>query len=203
MYVPAAWVLAAAIVVPKGAVLVDRVVAVVDKQVVTQAELMTEARVALVQREGEGAAEAALDDQALQAFVDYVVNQTLVAAQARRLGAVDVPAADVERQLQGFIGRFQSVDGYRAFLRRFDLSEDGLRNILARDLRNARFIADRMRLIAAGAGAADPNAAPYQAALRRWLDELRDAVDVRLLGPQGELELVPKRAPSSGASVGR
>jgi hypothetical protein len=179
--------------------LVDRVVAVVDKQVVTQSELLLEARVALLLREGEVAATAELDDQALKAFLDYLVNQLLIAGQARRLGGVEVTAAEVEHDLRELARRFRSPDAYRAFLRRFDATEDQLRNILARTRRNERFIGDRMRLIGAADRAADPGSPQYQQALRRWLDELRDAVDVRLLGPTNELELQPRRTPPPAA----
>jgi hypothetical protein len=182
----------AALAVPSGT-LIDRVVAVVDKQVVTQSELLTEARVALVLREGEQAVAAEFDAQALRAFLDYVVNQLLVAAQARRLGVADVATADVERELQHMVQRFRSPDAYRAFLRRFDISEDALRIILERRLRNDRFIADRMRLVGVG-GAADPASPAYLQALRRWLDELRDAADIRLHQASGELELQPKHS---------
>jgi hypothetical protein len=196
----AALVLAALTGAPVPGTLVDRVVAVVDKQVVTQSELLLEARVALLLREGEIAATADLDDQALHAFLDYLVNQLLVAGQARRLGAVEVSAGEVEHDLRELARRFRSPDAYRAFLRRFDASEDQLRNILARNRRNERFIADRMRLIGAADRLVDPSSPQYQQALRKWLDELRDAVDVRLLGPTDELELQPRRVQPTPAA---
>jgi hypothetical protein len=190
--------LVAALGVPPGT-LIDRVVAVVDKEVVSQSELLVEARVALAQHEGEAAAATDLDEPALKAFLEWLVSQILVSAQARRLGAAEVTAAEVERDLQALTQSFSSPDAYRAFLRRFDISEDRLRNILERDRRNERFIADRMRLLGSGERGADPSSPPYQQALRRWLEELRDAVDLRLLGPTGELELQPKRGGASAA----
>lgn len=187
---------------PGPGTLVDRVVAVVDKQVVTQSELLLEARVALLLREGEVAATADLDEPALKAFLDYLVNQLLVAGQARRLGAEDVSAAETEHELRELARRFRSPDAYRAFLRRFDATEDRLRNILARNLRNGRFISDRMRLIGSAGRLEDPSSPEYRKALGRWLDELRDAADIRLLGPNDELELQPHRTAASAEPEG-
>ena len=203
MSVVPAMVVAAALAATPPGMLVDRVVAVVDKQVLTQSELLIEARVALALREGGDAAAADLDEPIVRAFLDYVVNQMLVSAQARRLGAEQVAGSEVDREVQRFADLFRSSDAYRAFLRRFDVSEEALRHILERNLRNQRFIADRMRLIGAGDRFADVRSPEYQAALKKWLDELRDTGDVRVLGPTGELELVPKRTTASGGASGR
>ena len=189
--------------VPAG-LLVDRVAAVVDKQVITQSELLVEAHVALVLREGAVAATVDLDEVALRAFADYLVNQLLIATQARRLGTAEVAEADVDREVHGVVQRFASTTAYQAWLQRFGITPATLRHVLERNLQNQRFISDRMRLLVAGGAALDPSSPEYQQALRRWLDELRDAVDVRLCGPSGELELVPKRAPvaNGGAATG-
>lgn len=183
--------------------LVDRVVAVVDKQVITQSELLCEARVVLVVRQGESAADVDFDEPALRAFADYIVNQTLITAQVRRLGAADVTTADMEQEVAHFVQRFHTVDAYQAFMRRYDISQETLHNILERNLRNQRFITERMRLLVPGGSTPDPSSVQYQTGLRRWLDELRDAVDVRLWGPNGELELVPKRAPLANVRQGQ
>ncbi len=193
-------VLVATLLAAPPGVLADRVIAVVDKQVLTQSELLLQARITLVEREGGDAGTADLDEGVVAAFLDYVVNQMLVSAQARRLGADEVAASDVDRAVQRFSERFRTPDAYRAFLRRFDVSEETLRHVLERDLRNQRFIADRMRLIGGADKGADPASPEYQQALKKWLDELRDAGDVRLPGPTGELELVPRRPVSSGTA---
>jgi len=169
--------------------LADRVVAVVDKQVITMSELLTEARVVLVYKEGEQVAAADIDEELLRGLLDYVVNQVLVAAQARRLGAGEVSEADIDKEVQRFAHRFRSLDAYRAFLRRFDIGDEALRNIAQRNLRNDRFVAERMRLSLVADAGLDPSSPRYQQALKRWLDELRDAVELRLLGPTGELEV--------------
>jgi hypothetical protein len=173
--------------------LVDRVVAVIDKQVITLSELLAEARIALAYKEGEQVASADLDEELLQHLRDYVVNQTIIAMQARRLGAAEVPESEVSREVQRFTGRFHSNDAFRAFLRRFDISEETLRNLTYRNLRNDRYVAERMRLRVA-ARYAEPSSPQYQEAFKRWLAELRESAEVRLLGPTGELELQPHGA---------
>ena len=97
-------------------------------------------------------------------------------------GAAD---AQIEREVQRFSQVFRTLDSYRAFLRRFDISEELLRHLLGRNLRNDHYIADRMRLRVQGEGPGTPR---YQEALQRWLAELREGADLRLLGPTGELE---------------
>ncbi len=178
--------------------LVDRVVAVVDKQVITLSELLVETRVTLVYKGGESAASADLDEQLLRTFADYVVNQTLVAMQARRLGAAEVSEVDVEHELWRFAQQFRTNDAYRAFLRRFDISDEVLRHIAQRNLRNDKYIAERMRL-RLGERDATVDSPRYQEALKKWLTEVRQSAEVRLLGPTGELELQgtePAPAPS-------
>lgn len=183
-----AWVLVGA--VPKGT-LVDRVVAVVDKQAITQSELLTEARVALALQVGEAAASGDLYADFLRTFVDFLVNQSLIAQQARRMGSAEVGEADIDRELRRFIMRFRSSDAFNAFLRRFDISDEVLRNIITRTLRNDRYIADRMRLRLLDADAAAARSSTkYKEALARWITELRESAEIRLLGPSDELELL-------------
>jgi hypothetical protein len=181
--------------------LVDRVVAVVDKQVITHSELLTEARLALAS-EGEVVASGDLDDQIVRRFLDYTVSQTLVAMQIRRLGSIDVSETEIDREVQRFSMRFRSNDSFRAFLRRFDISEESLRNFLARRVRNDRFIAERMRLKVPEGGDESARQARYEEALKRWLSELRAGAEIRLLGPTGELELQRRQVRASESRPG-
>ena len=185
-----AWVLMALLSAP--GTLIDRVVAVVDKDVITQSELFTETRVALAWREGEFAASADLNDALLDALRGYVINQTLVAAQARRLGTADVPAEQLEQRMWQFKQRFTSASVYQAFLRRFGITEAMVQDIFRRDLGNDRTLQQRVRSRLALPGSEENQDSPqkrYEQAVQQWLDELRQSVEVRLIGPEGELEL--------------
>src|SRR2546423_10907256 len=66
---------------------VDRAVALVAGQVITQSELEVETRVALIQAGGVEAATAALDDAALKASLDEVITERLENAEADKLQA--------------------------------------------------------------------------------------------------------------------
>ncbi|MBC7794706.1 MAG: hypothetical protein H7Z43_13460 [Clostridia bacterium] len=173
---------------PQG-LLVDWIVVVVDKEAVTRSELITEARIALAYRGGETSEAAALDDDFLNGFRDYLVSQIIIASQARRLGASDVAEDEVNLEVDRFASGFRSPAAYEAFLRRFDIPVDTLRDVLRRDLRNARFIDQRMRARTLVSENDPDRDAQYMKALERWLAELRAAADVRLPGKNGELEV--------------
>lgn len=170
-------------------VLVDRIVAVVDRQVITHSELLTEARVALALRQSGKAASADLNHDFLGGFREYLINAILVSQQARRLASVEISDAELQQKARQFESAFRSQRAYRAFLRRFDISEEVVANILRRTLRNQRFVAERMRLrvLQSGKGA-QMGDERYQKALKGWLDELRANADIRLPGPAGRLE---------------
>lgn len=173
--------------------LVDWIVAVVDKEVVTRTELVAEARIALAYRGGETSEEAALDDEFLRDFRDYLINQILIADQARRLGAAEVSEEEVGAELERFASGFRSVSAYEAFLRRYDIALETLRAVLRRDLRNARFIDQRMRARLLAAENDPDRDAQYVKALNRWLDELHDTAEIRMPGKHGELEVQDAR----------
>ncbi len=178
--------------------LVDRVVAVVDKQVITESELLVETRIALAQREGEQIAAADLDPKLLDKFLDYLIDQVLLSSQARRFGTQEIPEADIDKAVQQFANAFRSRESYQAFLRRFDIDEASLRNIMQRNLRNDRYIKERMRLRMLGETGELRDSPRYREALHKWLVELRNAAEIRRLGPTGELELVEPHHVSDG-----
>lgn len=173
--------------------LVDWIVAVVDKEVVTRSELVSEARIALAYRGGETSEEAALDEEFLRDFRDYLINQILIADQARRLGASEISEEEVSVEIDRFSAGFRSVAAYEAFLRRYDIALETLRGVLRRDLRNARFIDQRMRARMLASENDPERDAQYTKALERWLGELRDAAEIRLPGKNGELEVQDAR----------
>ncbi len=165
--------------------LVDRVIAVVDNEVITHSELLREARIALAKREGEQVAGAELGPELLQSFLDYLINQTMIAARARRVGGVEVSEQDVEREVTRFAQRFRTPAAYQAFLRRFDIPEEALRETLRRDARSERYIQERLRAWRIDASDAEATAS----AVKRMMQEMREGVELRVLGPADELEL--------------
>jgi hypothetical protein len=186
------------IALPPG-VLVDRAIAVIDNEVITHSELLREARIALVMREGARAASEDLPTELLASFLDeYLLNQVIIASQARRLGAVDVSQEDVDRQVDRFAALHGSPAAYKAFLRRFDISQAALRDTLRRDIRVERYVAERMRAWKFGyEGAPKERDQQYREALKRWMRELREGVELRILSPSGQLELQSREHGSS------
>lgn len=172
---------------PEGT-LIDRVVAVVESEVITETELVLEARIALARRGAVRSAAKPIDARFVETFRDYLINQTLIANQATRLGSISVSDQEVETELERFADVFPSRTAFEAFLRRFGISEERVRGILLRDLRNGRFITRRMnvRLM----GKREPASPEYREALERWLRELREASTIRVLGPDGRLTQV-------------
>ncbi|OGQ90935.1 MAG: hypothetical protein A2289_26770 [Deltaproteobacteria bacterium RIFOXYA12_FULL_58_15] len=173
--------------------LVDRVIAVVDKEVITHSELLREARIALVLRSGEEAAAADLPDEFLNDYLEKaLVDQLVIAAQARRLGGIDVSEDEVDRMVERFSQKFRSLAAYQAFLRRFDISTSALRDVLRRDIRASRHIEQRMSNWRTGREAeqlTEEYKEQYAEALMRWVAELKMGVELRVLSENGELEL--------------
>jgi hypothetical protein len=175
-----------------AALLLERIVAVVDKDVITAGERLAEARLALVWREGEAGAQAVPDAAFLHAFTDYLIGQVLVARESRRMGAPEVTDDEVDARLEALRAAFVSERAYDAFVQQLTIDPAHLRAVLARDLRNDRYIAQRLRTRLfgrTGAGAAAQASEARQQALAAWVGELRRAVQVRRLDADGKLQL--------------
>ena len=134
----------------------DRIVAVVDRDVLTESQMRTEVHIALVWRAGVAAAAAlsnaaASPDQvparrALQRELeDYIINQYLIAGQAKRQGLESVGAAELNARLSHFRQKFSSAQQYRTFLDDHGIGATALTEVIRRDLTNERFIDSRLR----------------------------------------------------------
>ncbi|WP_414641262.1 hypothetical protein [Archangium sp.] len=126
--------------------LVDRVVAVIENQVLTLSELEFESRVALVQRGGVRAADARLDEQTLRNALELAINQRLLVAGADRLQAFQAERSEVEARLKAFRERFESEPALLAFLARHEADLDQLTAVLERGVRAERILDSRIRL---------------------------------------------------------
>ena len=167
--------------------LIDQVVAVVGKEIVTESELMVEARVALAFREGEAAATAELPAELLLSLRDYLVNQLCVMLTARRLGGPPVSQSRINSAMDDFRSQFTSDVSYSAFLRRYGIREEIVRRILERDLKNQLFITSRLKNRLSEAKA---NPAEAAQALQNWLTQMKRSMEIRLIASNGKLELI-------------
>ncbi|WP_205525683.1 hypothetical protein [Pyxidicoccus trucidator] len=125
---------------------VDRVVAVIEGQVLTLSELRFEARVALVQRGGMQALEAPLDEDTLRGALELIINQRVQVLNADRLQAFPAEPAEVQARLAVFQLRVGGEAALRRFLARHDVDLAGLETVLARGLRAERILDSRIRL---------------------------------------------------------
>jgi hypothetical protein len=206
MNMGAAIALSAAVLAQSGGVLVDRIEAVVDNEAITRTELIMEARVALVQRQGAAVATVDIPEELLASIRDYVIHERLIATEVRRTTGLAAPTTDsqVDAAVNRFASRIGTRTAYAAFLRRFGIGKEHVREILARTIRNQSYTCAilRTRLIGAarrkGSQPCDfirPNRSPetedtvsrerFEEAVNNWMKELRRSAEIRVLGPNG------------------
>lgn len=182
--------------------LLDRIVAVVDNQTVSQAELAAEARLALARRAQvpEASARVVLDAPMLHDFLSYLIGQMLVAREARRVGAQEVHQADVDAAYEAFAASFASAAALDVWSHETAVSPAFVRDVLRREQTVERYLGQRLRTRLAGlasSGDDDNDAAKerrnaLRAFLPGYLAELRQTVEVRRLTPSGALEREPR-----------
>jgi hypothetical protein len=126
--------------------IVDRVVAVVDGQVITQSELDFEARVALIERGGASAITASLDAAALRSALQWAIAQRLEAEEADRLHAFTVEDSELVDRLRKFEAEFQNHEEYERFLAAEEVDEPQLAEVLARSIRAEKVLDSKVRL---------------------------------------------------------
>lgn len=125
---------------PLGAegVVLDRIAAIVDREVITVSELDQMVLLGLLPRKsGES------ESEYRRRILDAMVAQTLHFREVERFGAEDVPADAIESRLRQVIERFDSEEEYRATLARLELSEETVRTLLKRQLQVEAYIEER------------------------------------------------------------
>jgi len=204
-------VIAVAQTPPKGEV-IDRAVASIEGQVITLAQLELEARVQLINASPkampaqaiERMAFGPLDQEALAASLNAVIDERLATLEADKLEAYPVEAAEVEKAIAEFRARFVSEARFRDFLARNEADLQDLGRLLERNLRARRVLEGKLRLRVtvspedvAAAKASTPELKDvadavvkqrlvnerFQKLVKQELEAMRRAVDVRLLGP--------------------
>ena len=183
--------------------LLDEVVAVVEAHSITLSEVAAETRVRLVESQGPAAANAPLDRRILAASLRTTIEERIVLSEIQRLKLFDLEPGEVEALLARLRARFSSRAEYDAFTRAVELTEEEIGAILARELRVARYLDNRLKLAAqlrdneldeAIRGKALTEAQrnqlrlqlaqeKYQRLLRELLTDLRRRTTVRVLDP--------------------
>jgi hypothetical protein len=187
-----------------GAKLVDSVVAVVGRRVITLSQLRAEARVGLADHGALEAAQGELSPALLSSSLEYLISQVLVEEEASRLQVFPVTAAEYQVAEDLLATRFPTHLAFESFLQRFDIDREQLRASLTRGLRASRYLENRLRLQSQptdmevdallGRRTIDPSIPKDRAAATAWLQqqkynelakslvaELRARADVRIL----------------------
>ncbi|NVJ02484.1 hypothetical protein HV824_30795 [Myxococcus sp. AM009] len=124
----------------------DRVVAIIEGQVLTLSELRFEARVALLQRGGVQALALPLDEDTLRGALEFIINQRVQVLNADRLQAFPAEPAEVQARVEAFQAGLGGEAALKRFLSRHDVDVQGLERVLARGLRAERILDSRIRL---------------------------------------------------------
>jgi len=180
--------------------LIDEVVAVVDAHSVTLSELAAETRIRMVEQQGPQMASVTLDRAILAASLRRLVEERVVLSEVERLKLFDIDHAEVESALARLRARFPGPAAWDAFTRQLELTNEEIAAILARELRVARYLDNRLKLAAqlrdseldeawkASGGQGDREALrqrlakeKYQRMLSELLVELRRRATVRIV----------------------
>ncbi len=123
---------------PGGAVTIDRVAAVIDRQVIAVSEIsqMVETRF-FPRPAGQN------DDDYHHAVLDSLIAQTLRYRDVERFGAQDIPKDSIEARLGEIQKRFASPADFTAALQRTELTTDEFRALVKRQLQVEAYIQER------------------------------------------------------------
>lgn len=123
---------------PGSAVTIDRVAAVIDRQVIAVSEIsqMVETRF-FARPTGQS------DDDYRHAVLDNLIAQTLRYRDVERFGAQDIPKDSIEARLAEIEKRFASPADFATALQRAELTPEELRTLVKRQLQVEVYIQER------------------------------------------------------------
>lgn len=122
---------------PAGAVTVDRIAAVVDRQVLTVSEIAQLVEIRFFHRLSDS------EDEYRREVLDALIAQALRYRDVERFGAQDISADAIEARVLEIQGRFSSVGELSAALARAELTPDELRALVKRQLQVEAYIQER------------------------------------------------------------
>lgn len=116
-------------------ILVDEVVAMVNRQAITHSEVWQEAVLLTVQRPGGFTHRLEVSPENFGETLEMLINQRVLLDEAQRLGLPPVVDQEKEELLQGFRKRFPDTERYTQFLLEHDINEDIVAEVLVRHWR--------------------------------------------------------------------
>lgn len=129
--------LAFLLALPASAVTVDRVAAVIDRQVLTVSEISQLVEVRFFPRL------APSEDEHRREVLDALIAQALRFRDVERFGAQDIPADTIEARLLEIQRRFASEAEFQAAVARAELTMDELRALVKRQMQVEAYIQER------------------------------------------------------------
>lgn len=123
---------------PAAAEVIDRIAALVERQVITRSEVDQVVGLRIFARNADES-----EDAYRRRVLDAMIAQTLRYRDVERFGAEDVPADSIEARLREVKQRFPSETAFAAALREVQLTEDEVRTIIKRQLQVEAYIEER------------------------------------------------------------
>ncbi|MFN2443511.1 MAG: hypothetical protein ABR517_12570 [Thermoanaerobaculia bacterium] len=123
---------------PARGEIIDRVAAVIDRQVITLSEVnqIVELRL-LARRDGEA------DAEYRRRVLDALVAQILRYRDIERFGAPDVSANAIEARLREIVARFPSEEAFGETLLRVEMNLDEVKTVIKRQLQVAAYVDEK------------------------------------------------------------
>lgn len=122
---------------PAAAVTVDRIAAVVDRQVLTVSEISQMVDIRFFPRLAQ------TEDEHRREVLDALIAQALRFRDVERFGATDVPRDTIEARIQEMIRRFGSEAEFNAEIAQAELTLDEVRALVKRQLQVEGYIQER------------------------------------------------------------
>jgi hypothetical protein len=129
--------------------LADEVVAEVGGEIITRSEVLLEARLILLERQGARTALAEPSSEFLDQVLEMLINQRLLVQEAQRLGLEQVSLSQRQQLVEEFARFFANEAQMQTFLDRLGLSREELAGILVRHLMVERVKEYRLRSLPA------------------------------------------------------
>jgi hypothetical protein len=126
-----------ALTLPASAVTVDRIAAVVDRQVLTVSEITQMVDIRFFPRISKS------DDDHRHDVLDALIAQMLRDRDVERFGAQDIPAERIEGRVMEIRGRFPSEEELQAAMAHAELTLDDVRAFAKRQLQVEAYVQER------------------------------------------------------------
>ncbi|HEX8253832.1 MAG TPA: hypothetical protein VF846_11820 [Thermoanaerobaculia bacterium] len=125
------------VALPASAVTVDRIAAVIDRQVLTVSEITQLVTIRFFPRTAES------EDDHRRDVLDALIAQALRFRDVERFGAQDIPVDTIEARLLEIQRRFPSEAEFTAAIARAELTLDEVRALVKRQLQVEAYIQER------------------------------------------------------------